>query len=84
MKLNRTQEAIEFLNEAIKYNPNFAPSHVNLATVYLNNNNMEDARRAYQRASGLLQGADKDLRLIKEAEKIGEKLTDYERQDPSS
>lgn len=75
IRLKKSKEAIGFLNEAIEYNPNFAPSYINLATVHLNNNNMGDARRAYQRALELLRDAGRDLRLFKEAEKIGNKLT---------
>jgi len=75
MKLNRTEESIELLNEAIEYNPNYAPSHVNLARIYLNINNREEATKAYQRALGLLSEADKDLIFVREAEKIGSKIS---------
>ncbi|MBL7083125.1 MAG: protein kinase [Candidatus Aminicenantes bacterium] len=74
IKLNRTNQALELLNEAIEYNPNYASSHINLAKIHLKNNNFEEAQKEYQSAQELLLNADKDFILVKEVEKIGEEL----------
>jgi len=74
IKLNKTNQALELLNEAIEYNPNYASSHINLAKIHLKNNNFKEAQKEYQKAQELLLNADKDFILVKEVEKIGEEL----------
>jgi len=74
IKLNRTNEALELLNEAIEYNSNYAESYINMAKIHIEKNNIEKARKEYQKALELLFDADKDSLLVREAEKIGKKL----------
>ena len=71
---NMSSEPLELLTEVIEYNPNYISSHLNMAKIHLNNNNMEEARKEYQKALELLSDADKDYTLVREAESIGKKI----------
>lgn len=74
IKHNMSSEPLELLTEVIEYNPNYISSHLNMAKIHLNNNNMEEARKEYQKALELLSDADKDYTLVREAESIGKKI----------
>ncbi len=74
IKHNMSSEPLELLTEVIEYNPNYISSHLNMAKIHLNNNNMEEARKEYQKALELLSDADKDCTLVREAENIGKKI----------
>ncbi len=74
IKHNMSSEPLELLTEVIEYNPNYISSHLNMAKIHLNNNNMEEARQEYQKALELLSDADKDYNLVREAESIGKMI----------
>ena len=71
---NMSSEPLELLTEVIEYNPNYISSHLNMAKIHLNNNNMEEARKECQKALEMLSDADKDYTLVREAESIGKKI----------
>ena len=75
IELNIANEALELLNEAIEYNSSYAASHLSMARIHLNNNDIEEARKEYQKALALLSEADKDFISVREAESIGGKLS---------
>ncbi len=77
IKRDRLSEALELLTEVIEYNPNYISSHLNMAKIHLNNNNMEEARKEYQKALEMLSDADKDYTLVREAESIGKKILPF-------
>ncbi len=74
IEINREKEALELLNEAIEYNPNYPASYINLAEIHLNNNDLERAQEASQKAQVLLNDSDKDFILVTELEDINRRI----------
>jgi tetratricopeptide (TPR) repeat protein len=74
MKMKKTDLAFELLKEASEYNPNYAASHLSLAEIYLVNNDINEAKREYQKAVELLSHADKDFILVNKLETMNKKI----------
>ena len=74
MGLKKWDEALELLNSVIAYNPNYTASRLKLAQVYLNKNDLEEARAHYQRAVELLSQSDEEYLLLDEARELGKKI----------
>jgi tetratricopeptide (TPR) repeat protein len=62
------------LEEAVEYNPNYAPARLNMARIHLMNDNPKDARKEFKKAQELLSAADQDYIFVKEAEELGKQL----------
>ena len=75
IKMNMLDPALELLNKAIEYNPNYASARINLARIHLLKKNIEQARVEHQKAKELLSDADSDFVLAKIVEDIGKKLS---------
>lgn len=75
IKMNMLDPALELLNKAIEYNPNYASARINLARIHLLKKNIEQARVEHQKAKELLSDADSDFVLVKIVEEIGTKLS---------
>jgi tetratricopeptide (TPR) repeat protein len=74
MKMKKTDLALELLKEASEYNPNYTASHLNLAEIYLVNNDINEAKKEYQKAMELLSHADKDFILVNKLETMNKKI----------
>jgi len=74
MKMKKADLALELLKEASEYNPNYAASRLNLAEVYLMNNDLNQAKKEYQKAKELLSHADKDFILVNKLEMMNKKI----------
>jgi serine/threonine protein kinase/Tfp pilus assembly protein PilF len=74
MKMKKTDLALELLKEASEYNPNYTASHLNLAEIYLVNNDINEAKKEYQKAVELLSHADKDFILVNKLETMNKKI----------
>ncbi|MFB0566530.1 MAG: protein kinase [Candidatus Aminicenantaceae bacterium] len=74
IRLNITNEAFELLKESVGYNSNYVASHLSLAKIHLNNNDIEEAQKEHQKALDLLSNADKDSIFVREAENISRKF----------
>lgn len=59
-------EALELLNIVIAYNPNYVASRLKLAQVYLNNNNLDEARTHYQKVIEFLAQSDEEYVVVNE------------------
>jgi tetratricopeptide (TPR) repeat protein len=75
MKLAMKEKALELLCAVTEYNPNYAASRLNLAEIYLDNNDVEKAQNEYSMAHNLLADADEDYILIPRLKNLGERLS---------
>lgn len=67
--------ASELLKEAIEYNPNYALARLNMAKIHLEKNNLEEARKEYQKTKELLLDADEDYILLRELKELEKELS---------
>ncbi len=74
IKDNLIDIASELLKEAIEYNPNYGPAHINMARINLMNNKLEPALKEFLKAKDLFSSADQDLIFVKELEELGNKI----------
>lgn len=72
--LKKWDEALEFLQSVMAYNPSYASSRLKLAHIYLHKNNMDETQTHYEKAVELLSQSDEDYVLIDEARELGQKL----------
>ena len=78
---NRIDQAYALLKEAIEYNPNYAPHHINMAKIYLIKKNINEVRKEYRKAQELLSTADEDYIFVEKVEEIGKKLSSLSESD---
>jgi serine/threonine protein kinase/Tfp pilus assembly protein PilF len=65
LRMNDKSQAEMLLMEANRYNPLYAWTHLNLAKIYLERGNRENALTEWQRAKDLLASSDQDYSLNK-------------------
>ncbi len=70
LAINRTDDALPLLNEAVLYNPNHAAVRLSLVKVYLQQGQTEMAKTEYTKLVELLSDADEDFSLMLELKKI--------------
>jgi tetratricopeptide (TPR) repeat protein len=67
--------ATDLLKEAIEYNPNYPPARLNMAKIHLEKNNLEEAKKEYQKTKELLLDADEDYILLRELKELEKELS---------
>jgi tetratricopeptide (TPR) repeat protein len=70
LEINRSNDALPLLNEAVLYNPNHADVRLSLVKVYLQQGQTEMAKTEYAKLVELLSDADEDFFLMQELKKI--------------
>ena len=70
LAIDRPDDALPLLNEAVLYNPNHAAVRLSLAKMYLQQGQTEMAKTEYAKLVELLSDADEDFFLMQELKKI--------------
>jgi tetratricopeptide (TPR) repeat protein len=73
IQFDRFKEASSLLEEAVRYNPNFAKSYLNSAQISLKNRDWTRLREDLSKARELLADADNEYILAKELGEISKK-----------